>query len=421
MMSYEEAAAEIKRRRDSELQRRKNNRKKLMITLCAFVLCISVGAGAWMMSRDGGNVPAVDRSEATETTETTETAETDGILAAEPELPDWVPEEYTYVGNMNSHSSHKFSLIYLNEFVESDQMCIVGEDTTIPDTLPVFYKKTRTGIIDENYDREAINAETERFLELVYGEDFEERIYQKTLYYINDTYLAPNPDGDTFIGVNGEFIRIPLEITRVEKYRDMSYREALEYATSTKYYEAICEYLGLSELKSSGYVSSKVSEVNDRYTYNYVLASPKTDFTDGMMKNTETYIHIEMSFVRTEGKEKIGLTYYAYRQFDENSANYDKTVEHTTVPFSEAVANVPQMNSPEFQYIDLDAVVETVVSIEYRHSTNAAYDTPHCVMPFYNICFKLKDPVGGFTYSKIITVPAVEGMDEYYAEPYYTN
>ncbi len=410
MMSYEEATAEIRRRRDTEIQRRKSNRKKLAITLCAFVLCISVGAGAWMLS--DGKVPATGLTDTTENTD---------ILIEVPDIPDWRPEPYVYVEDVNSNDDPPMAQcprpVYLNEFIETDQMCIVDEDTPLPDTLPIYYKKSRTGNVDDNYDPSANNKEKERFLELVYGADFEELLYHKAWYYINDPYLAPNPNGDTFIGVDFEHVRIPLEITRVEEYRDMTYREALEYVTSTKYYKALYEFLGLGDLKNSGYVSSTKSGMNNSYTYTFLLASPKTDFNDGLLKNTETYIHAEISFVRTKGHEKIGLTYYAYRQFDENSSDYDKTVEQKTVPVSEAIEKA--MNS--YSGRDLENTGEVLVSIEYRHSTNASWNTPHCVMPFYNICFKLKTPEGGYTYSECFVVPAVEGMDGYHATPYYTN
>ena len=396
MKDYKEVTSEILKRRDAHKVRVKKLTKRIISLMVVLVLCVSVGTGAWMISRDGGNAPAVYPVESTGT---------DDITA----LPDWIPEPYDPEAE-HEHNSDRCQCPpprYLYEYIETDELCIIDEDTQLPDTLPVFYKKSRTGISDGSYDRATHTAVKESFLKLVYGEDFEE-------LYISDLYLEPNPNGDRFIRVGSERIYIPLEITAVEEYRDMSYREAFEYATSTKYYKAIFEFLGLGDVKNSGYVSSKKSDGNGSYSYSFLLASPKTDFTDGMMKNTESYIHIKMSFVRTKGNENIRLSYYAYRQFDENSEGYDKTVEQKTLTISEVMEN-----SQELKYIKTDDIIDTFVTIEYRHSTNATWNTPHCVMPFYNICINLKDPEEGYTYSEIFTVPAVEGMYGYNASNYY--
>ena len=406
MMSYEEAAAEIKKRRDECVAKRKAAYKKLAITLCALFVCASAGVGTWMLTRDGEepNIPGTD------------TVETGDVLI---EVPDWTPEPYVHEENTNSNDDQNMSQcprpVYLNEFIETDEMCIIDEDTQLPETLPVYYSKLRTGVVNEEYSAKISIEEKESFLKLIYGENFEDLLYHKAWYYINDPYIEPNPNGDTFIRHNSEYILIPLEITRAEEYRDMSYREALEYATSTKYYKAIYETLGLDEVKSSGYVSSTKTGINNSYTYSFLVASPKSDFTDGMLKNTESYIHIEMSFVRTKGYEKIRLVYYAYRQFDENSAGYEKTVEQKTVPISEAVESA--MNT--YSGRDLENTGEVLVRIEYSHSGNPAWNTPDCVMPFYKICFKLKDPEGGYSYSEIVAIAAVEDMKGYYADSYY--
>ena len=408
MMSYEEAAAEIKKRRDECVAKRKAAYKKLTVTICALLVVASAGVGTWMLSRgDETDVPAIDP---------TENTETDDVLK---DLPDWTPEPYVHEENTNSNDDPPSAQcprpIYLNEFVETDEMCIIDEDTQLPDTLPVYYSKSRKGVVNEEYTAKSSTEEKESFLKLIYGENFEDLLYHKARYYINDPYIEPNPNGDTFIRYNSEYILIPLEITRAEEYRDMSYREALEYATSTKYYEAIYETLGLGEVKSSGYVSSTKTGINNKYSYSFVIASPKTDFTDCMEKNTESYIHIEMSFVRTKEYEKINLVYFAYREFNENSAGYEKTVEQKTVPISEAVEKA--MNT--YSGRDLENTGEALVRIEYSHSGNPAWNTPDCVMPFYKICFKLKNPEGGYTYSEIVSVAAVEDMKGYYADSYY--
>lgn len=97
------------------------------------------------------------------------------------------------------------------------------------------------------------------------------------------------------------------------------------------------------------------------------------------------------------------------------SAGYEKTVEQKTVPVSEAVERA--MNT--YSGRDLENTGEVLVRIEYSHSGNPAWNTPDCVMPFYKICFKLKDPEGGYSYSEIVAIAAVEDMKGYYADSYY--
>lgn len=405
MMSYEEATAEIRRRRDAEIQRRKNNRKKLAITLCAFVLCLSVGAGAWMISRDGGT-PFPD---------ITDTTETDGILIEVPDLPDWTPapyacdDEHEHDGEGPNSAQCTYPPVYVNELMDTDEMCEVNVDTPLPAKFPVYVTTDKCGVTYENYTTMA-HKEITRFAKLLYGDGYDESKQGGDSYFPDDPYIELNPNGEPLMKANIEWVRVPIEITRVEEYRDMSYREALEYVTSTKYYKAIVEYLDLEKVTHSGLVSTNIYGQN-KYTYKFIFASPKTDLEDGMLKYTDKYISAAMTFNRTDDGGKITIEYWGCHSFSKDSVLFEKEVEGTTVPVAEAIERAREnlgVLTPEIND-------EVRVFIEYRNISTGKWNEPYCFVPYYVIYFGLESPEAGCTMSERVSVRAVDGIDDYLA------
>lgn len=391
MMSYEEATAEIRRRRDAELQRRKNNRKKLAITLCAFVLCVSVGAGAWMIS--GGNEPT-------------------GTTDIPIEVPDWTPAPYDPEAE-HEHSPDSAQCthppVFVTELIDTDEKCEVNVDTQLPETLPVYVTTDRYGVANENYMPMA-HEEIIRFAKILYEEEYDESKLFYDSYLPDDPYIELNPNGEPLMKANAEWVRVPLEITRAEEYRDMSYREALEYVTSNRYYKAIVEYLGLEEVSHRGKARTDIYNRN-KYMYRFIFASPKTDFTDGMMKMTEKHITVEMTFVRTEDGGKITIEYNGYHPMSEDADRLEKKVEGRTVPVSEAIERAKAEYEEGYNLeINTD---EVHVYIHYGHASLRKWNTPDCIVPYYEIYFGLKEPVAGCSLSRKISVTAVDGIDDY--------
>lgn len=392
MMSYEEATAEIKRRRDSELQRRKNNRKKLAISLCAFVLCMSVGAGAWMIS--GGNEPT-------------------GTTDIPIDLPDWTPAPYDPEAEHELYPDSvqcTYPPVIVTELMDTDEKCEVTVDTLLPENLPVYVTTDRCGVPSENYLPMA-REEIIRFAKILYGEEYDESKLGGDSYFPDDLYIELNPNGEPLMKANVEWVRVPLEITRVEEYRDMSYREALEYVTSNRYYKAIVEYLGFEEVSHSGYARTDIYDQN-KYMYRFIFASPKTDFTDGMMKMTDKYISVEMTFVRTEDGGKITIEYNGCHPMSEDTDRLEKKVECKTVTVSDAIERAKAEYEEGYYNPEIN-IDEVHVYIHYGHASLSKWNTPDCIVPYYEIYFGLKEPVAGCSLSRKISVTAVDGIDDY--------
>lgn len=391
MMNYEEAAAEIRRRRDAEIKQRKTRQKKLAAVLCSVIVFASVGTGAWMMSRrEAAVTPDVKETDVTSSAETeTQTIQT-GI--ANPNQ-----------GNTATDSDGGF---WSENRLDIPAHYIIKGDGDIPAELMTYTVDNGDRyLIDNNYeagvDKEyyvGSMANLREYVVLLYGEENidDERFGIHTYNTDDPNIYAVVETGARPIRGWADHIRVQIDADNVAADSILTSDAAYEYLASTKYFETALEFLEIKNLWTTLSVSGRGRET----TYRFTVSESNSDCFAALAERDQRYIELIMC---VRDGNVIDAIIDIYDKYD--------LVEHAlykTVPYEEGLAGtILRLNERYKQYPD--ETMEVIASVKYSSAVTEAGDS--VIVPYFVFYFGERNENGDFIWEYKSDFPMVEGVD----------
>ncbi len=398
MMSSEEILNSVIKNRD-RIIKKKQKTKKMIAAIC---VCLAVTlTTAWYAASRGEEpyIPGGDLGDPIVGTDQTGVAATDPNGITETGEGDAVtdPSETTNrgpivgdtgdpPGNTGNYTEGEF---YMGErqLVYAPDYYFGTDISKLPDTLTVYTLDMEyPEFSDESYANS--DAQLLEFIELLYGRDVmlegkDNKSRHWTCYFDpKDPYIAARKSGATLINADTGYIFVPIDVTAVEDYREMSIDDALEYVTKTDYFKAGLRYIGIDEYDTVAHRDYYGYTIN--YSFDFVeKAENVKEYVENSLErsiNVSVQVDPERESIRVEYEINLPSTYTEYELLE--TLSYEEALEQ-----AKRYVRVPYCNEED---------VKVSVKYDEYHWDYFAGSGERFYVPYYVFYFGLKDEEGAY-------------------------